>query len=56
MPVELGGTGGAAVDVEQASGLGGSERDEVAPGFVLHEGRRGIRRVTVGGQRGGGST
>jgi hypothetical protein len=29
--------GDAGVQVEQAAGLGGGERDQVAPGFVCYE-------------------
>jgi hypothetical protein len=40
--VECAGPGDVRVQVEQAAGLGGGERDQVPPGFVGYESRRGV--------------
>ena len=42
MLVECPRAGDAGVQVEQAAGLGGGERDQVTPGLVGYEWRRGV--------------
>jgi len=42
VPVESTGAGAPRVQVEQAAGLRGGKRDQVAPGFICYEGWRGV--------------